>query len=229
MKKTLALFSLTCCKGCLGEGFELSLDLMEITNFYHLSTPNSPEDDWTTFDIGLVEGNPENEDQIKLLHKIRKYCKTVIALGACANLGGVQSQRDYQPKKLIHKERVKTVSEIIKVDCSIPGCPINKDELNRCLMDLYWGKKFLLSDLPVCFECRQKNNDCFLRDLKPCLGPITRGGCQSVCIDHGQSCFGCRGRIADPNVEKLEEILHPSESENEINNLLLFYGEDRKK
>jgi sulfhydrogenase subunit delta len=139
-------------------------------------------------------------------------------------MGGIQSNRNKLPKKLIDKGSIKNVAMIIKVDYFIPGCPINKEELYRCLMDLYWGRRFTLPDLAVCFECRQNANNCFLKKNKPCLGPITRMGCNSVCLNNGQPCRGCRGIIPQANIEKMMESLHQIVGEEEAENLLSIFG-----
>lgn len=227
MKKTLAIFSLTCCKGCLNEGIYSASAFRSILELYEIIDGSKIKDDWQRYNIALIEGTPDDEQAVKLLRQIRKHCDIAIAIGSCANLGGVQSERNLMPKKLIDEDEVRPISDIIRVDYTIPGCPISPDELRQCLVDLYWNKKFTLPDLPVCFECRQKNNGCFLEKQKPCLGPITRMGCHSTCIDHGQSCYGCRGNIADPNIDKLKEILSNFADKDQIENLLTFYGKSK--
>jgi len=225
-KKTLAIFSLTSCEGCQFEAlnnfeaFSKLLQFFDIKNFRLGQEENLPG----PFDIALVEGSPEGKEQIKLLREIRKSSKLVVIIGACAHLGGIQSERNFLPAKLINKEKIKNVSSYIKVDFLVPGCPINHKELYRCLLDLYWGKIFTLPDLAVCFECRQNENDCLLKEGKPCLGPVTRSGCNSICINNGESCLGCRGTTPQPNILKMREILGTMMTEDEIDKLLSIYG-----
>ncbi len=229
-RKTLAVFSFTSCEGCqfemlnCYESFKELLKYFDIKNFRLGQEENLPE----PFDIALIEGSPEGAKHEKFLKEIRKKTNTIIAIGSCAHLGGIQSQRNHLPKKLINKERVKTIKDIIKVDFTIPGCPINHKELYECLMDVYWGKKFNLPELSVCFEFRQNENDCLIKNKKPCLGPITRMGCNSICPNSNEACLGCRGTITTPNIHKLKEILSNFTEESEIVDMLTFYGDYTK-
>lgn len=40
-----------------------------------------------------------------------------------------------------------------------------------------------------------------------CLGPITRSGCNSWCINNGNICYGCRGMVSNPNKNGFREVL----------------------
>lgn len=230
-KKTLAIFSLTSCEGCQFEllshydHFNALLNFFDVKNFRLGQEENLPG----PFDVALIEGSPDSEKQIKLLKEIRKQTKTIVAIGACAHMGGIQSQRNRLPQNIISKQHVKSVPEIIKTEFIVPGCPISHSELIRCLMDCYWGKKFVLPDLSVCFECRQKENKCLLKNNKPCLGPITRAGCGSICVSHGEACLGCRGPVEQANFEKLRKILGTMLEEEEIYNWLTLYGDYEKE
>ncbi|HLC43612.1 MAG TPA: hypothetical protein VJK08_00580 [Patescibacteria group bacterium] len=164
------------------------------------------------FDLAIIEGHPSTDRQIDLAKTIRRHAKIVIAVGSCAHIGGVY----------LNKE--KTLPKIIRIDHIIPGCPPDQTELARCLMDLYWGKIFRLPDLAVCFECRQNENDCLIKMNKLCLGPITRGGCNSICINNGEACLGCRGLKPDANIKKMSEILKPILSEPEIEKTMSIFG-----
>lgn len=225
MKKTLAIFSLTSCEGCQFEmlnhfeSFGKLLDFFDLKNFRlgqgeQLDGP---------FDVAVIEGSVEDDSQIKFLRDIRRHSEVLIALGTCAHLGGIQSERN-STQKMIDKKIVRTIPNTIKVDYILPGCPINHDELYHCLMDIYWGKVFTLPDLAVCFECRQNNNECLIKQGKPCLGPITRMGCNSVCINNGEACLGCRDTIPEANIKKLKQVLGLMISEKEIENTMNIYG-----
>jgi len=227
MKKTLAVFSLTSCEGCQFEMLNHYQEFNQILQFFDLKNFRLGQEDnfEGPFDVAIIEGSPDGDRQIKLLRNIRKHSKIIIVLGACAHLGGIQSERNSQPKKLINKAKTQTVLDIIKVNYIIPGCPIRHDELFKCLMDIYWGKQFILPDLAICFECRQNNNQCLIKEGKPCLGPITRMGCDSVCVNNGEACLGCRGAKPEPNVDKLKKVLAPLISEKEIESMMTIYGE----
>ncbi|MFA7243974.1 MAG: hypothetical protein WC080_01655 [Patescibacteria group bacterium] len=226
-KKTLGIFSLTCCEGCQFSLLKDFVGFEKITRFYEIKSfrLGQEENDECFFDVSLVEGTPESTRELEHLKKIRKVSKAVVSIGACAHLGGIQSERNRLPKKYIGKEKVKKISDIIKVDLVIPGCPISHKEAVAALLDTYWGKKFRPKDYAVCFECRKNENECLIKNGRPCLGPITRGGCDSVCINGGELCLGCRGALDQTNFNKIKEILNPMIGEDKTNNLLTIYGD----
>ena len=174
------------------------------------------------YDVAVIEGHPSTDRQIDLAKTIRRHAKIVIAVGSCAHIGGVYSEMGMFLSK--EKRPRDTLPKIIRIDHIIPGCPPDQTELARCLMDLYWGKIFRLPDLAVCFECRQNENDCLIKMNKLCLGPITRGGCNSICINNGEACLGCRGLKPDANIKKMSEILKPILSEPEIEKTMSIFG-----
>jgi len=229
-KKTLAIFSLTCCEGCQ---FEILKDFEDFSKLQNLFEVNNfrlgQEDNFEgPFDVALIEGTPESEREIKHLKNIRKQSKILVAIGSCAHLGGIQSERNYMPKKVLGKDHVKTVLDVVRVDYIVPGCPISHQEIFKCLTNLYWDKKFSLPDVAVCFECRFNENECLIKQGKPCLGPVTRAGCNSICVNGGEMCLGCRGKVDQANFHKLREILGTMISDKEIDSLLKIYGNIEK-
>lgn len=210
-KKTLALFSLTACGGC---SELLSRPAFDLHTFYEID--NFSDDKKIIlekkYNIAIIEGYPLTVKQIETARMIRRHAKTVIAIGSCAHLGGVYLKKE------------KTLPKIIRVDYVIPGCPPSQKEIEQCLMDLYWGKVFRLPDLAVCFECRQNENECLIKKKKLCLGPITRMGCDSICVNNGEACLGCRGLKPDANLRKMMEVLKPIASESEIEKVMTIFG-----
>jgi len=230
-KKTLAIFSMTCCEGCQFELLSHYDSFNELLKFYDIKNFRLGQEDNLPgpFDVALIEGSIEGKRQEDFVRSIRKHSGAVVAIGACAHMGGIQSERNRLPKKLIDKAPTKTVSDVIKVDYVIPGCPISQKEAIRCLLDAYWGKVFTLPDVAVCFECRMNENECHLKHDRPCLGPISRAGCNSACINGGEACLGCRGPIDQANFEKMRQILRPIMEEEEIENWLTIYGDYEKE
>ena len=97
---------------------------IEIT--YWRLVQEEPKDE-TNIDIAIVEGSVSNNDENKELKKIRENAKIVIAIGACAHLGGVQGLRNIMNDNLVQKAsyddlsgiraiRVKAIEDIITVD-----------------------------------------------------------------------------------------------------------------
>lgn len=227
-KKSLAIFSLTSCEGCQFELISFYEHFNQLLNYYDIKNFRLGQESKLPgpFDVALVEGSPETQEEFNTLKMVRKESKIVITMGSCAHMGGIQSERNRMPKGIFHKEdKVKTVSDTIKVDYTVPGCPVSHSELVKCLMEIYWDKKFSLPDLAVCFECRQNENKCLLKHNKPCLGPITRAGCKSICINNGEACLGCRGPLDQANFKKMRQILGTMLEKEEIENWLTIYGD----
>jgi sulfhydrogenase subunit delta len=90
------------------------------------------------FDVAFVEGaiaSPAHEDKLK---DIRSRSKKVVAVGACAVAGLPASQRNtFTPEQkesiqfLVDRfgalPEVKKVSDVVEIDASVPGCPMNTD------------------------------------------------------------------------------------------------------
>jgi len=90
------------------------------------------------FDIAFIEGAVASLEQENKIKEIRKISKKVVAVGSCAVSGLPASQRDtFTPEQkenidfLIKRfnalPEVKKVSDVVKVDVEIPGCPMSPD------------------------------------------------------------------------------------------------------
>jgi len=147
-KIKIGIFDLTGCEGCEFHLFsldELLLDVFqdfEITNWRLLG-----ENEGKDFDIAFIEGAVTTKKHIDLLKQIRETSKFVISLGACAISGNFFAQlTPEQRKKLAPKiydknyklkaEFLRPVSDFIKVDKEIPGCPPDIEKFKKLLADL---------------------------------------------------------------------------------------------
>lgn len=88
-------------------------------------------------DIAFVEGAISSESQAEKVKKIRELAKTVVAIGACAVTGQPSAQRNqFTPdqletikpilEKFSYNDKVQRLDEVIKVDFSVPGCPMDE-------------------------------------------------------------------------------------------------------
>jgi len=158
-------------------------------------------------------------DETRLRH-IRARARLLVALGTCAGFGGIAAARLAGGRPDLLREVYGPLAEdydqaahrplhaFVKVDASLPGCPIEKHELLTALAALLQGTVPVPVDHAVCLDCRIGENTCLLLSAGlPCLGSVTRGGCQARCPSLGAPCFGCRGPVPEPNHTSLAAVL----------------------
>ncbi len=208
MKPRIAVFSLTSCEGCSLAILELEnelLDLLaavEIVNFREAMT----ERDWN-IDIAFVDGAVSTPEDEKEVQHIREHCRTLVAIGACACLGGVNTLKNHQEpeqyRSYVYGRRAewfptiaaRPISAVVKVDYELPGCPIHGPEFLRLVKHVLAGRPFRLPEYAVCVECKRRGNLCVYERGQICLGPITRAGCEAICPSYGSRCEACRGLL----------------------------------
>ncbi len=222
-KPRLAFFSFTCCEGCqltmLSCEDELPdiLSLVNIVNFREAMTEKSDD-----YDIAFVEGSISTAREVAKIKKIRKKAKVVVAFGACSATGGLNCLKNRFPMEEVKEAvygkkgaKLKTfdtiparpIDAVVEVDHYIHGCPIPKKEFLSVFTDLMLGKVPALNNNPVCVDCKLAGNICVFEKGKSCVGPVTRAGCEAVCVTYGGICWGCRGLVDDPNSGAHEETL----------------------
>ena len=218
-KPKLAVFKFASCDGC-----QLSLldcedqllaiaDAVEIAYFLEarsqvLAGP---------YDVGLVEGSITTDQDAERLKKIRDQAKILIAMGACACLGGVHNLRtrfplaeameDVYGTHTVDSGPVRKLSDVVDVDIELPGCPISKPEFEWLVQQLILGLEPQFPQYSVCMECKQRINTCVFDMGMICFGPVTRAGCNAICLRNHLGCMGCRGPSEEANYESLMEIL----------------------
>lgn len=185
------------------------------------------------YDVVFIEGCPTTEHQIEELISWRKNSKYLVALGSCAALGGINSivedktfkdavKRQYNNIVPVIPVNPKPLDYYVDVDYKLYGCPFELTELIELLSCMITEKKYESKMYDVCFECILKDVNCLLENGEPCMGPVTRGGCNARCPSNGAVCTGCRGEYPFGNIEshvkKLKEI---GFSQQEIH---LFYN-----
>jgi coenzyme F420-reducing hydrogenase gamma subunit len=50
-------------------------------------------------------------------------------------------------------------------------------------------------------------NVCMYERKATCLGPVTKAGCNSWCINNGNICYGCRGMVSNPNEKGAQDVI----------------------
>jgi sulfhydrogenase subunit delta len=223
-KPRVAFFDFASCEGCqlqianLEEEVLDLISIVDVVSFREVMKEHSDD-----YDIAIIEGSinrPMDEERVK---QIREKAKILVALGACATIGGVNKIRNQWDAENVKKEvygdaklkgnkyfdvyPTKAVDEVVKVDYYIHGCPINRDEFKKVITSLVMGKKPEIPTYPVCVECKKNENVCLFELGKFCLGPITRAGCNAICPTNGSPCDGCRGILRKTEIECIQDVL----------------------
>lgn len=211
IKPKIGIYALTSCYGCqlsiamISKLLEVA-DIINFKSFYMLSSNSSMHE---KVDIAFVEGSVSTKRDLEELKEIRENATILVAMGACAINGGVQSWTDkekdysdlystvYGSKKIKFKGvKATPIEKHVKVDYKLPGCPPEEEEIIYFIATFHFGTWPEEKDYPVCQECRIAGNPCILIEKgEPCLGPITTAGCNARCISFGIPCIGCRGPI----------------------------------
>lgn len=238
-KPVLGIFSLACCEGCQVELLNLGEKLFKIFQVFRFGYFNwMAEKEWPKyFDVVLCEGTPSKEEEFSKLKELRKRARYFVALGNCADLGGVQEIKNYTEKekdekvKYVYGQKAKVkvpnvvpLHKVVKVDYRLPTCPINREEAFSLLLALRQNLDPQILRRPVCYECQHRGYDCLLLQGKPCLGPITLGGCQAICPKSGVFCYGCRGPILSQDREKFLAWLSKKFGEKRVKEILETFG-----
>ncbi len=236
MTLKIASFDFTCCEGCqlqlANRESTLTdfLELLDIRNFREISSERFDD-----YDIALVEGSISRQDEVERLIKIRQQAKVLVAFGTCACFGGVNSLknrflldetvREVYGNMEVDTLPVKKISDVVKVDLSIPGCPVAKEEVERIMVSLATDSIPTLPNYPVCVECKQQLNTCLFDLGEICLGPITRAGCNAICPTGKTACLGCRGPAEELNMPAFFELVKERGlSLDDLHEKLAFYN-----
>jgi sulfhydrogenase subunit delta len=217
-KPKLAVFKFTSCDGCQVALLNLEDELLDLASCltfacFHEATSTEIE---PPYDVTLIEGSITTASDRERLRRIREQSKYLVALGACATSGGIQSLRNwaelgdyrdavYPPNADLDSLSDSTpVSAHVPVDLELHGCPINSQQLLHVITCLLHDRQPHLPAHAVCVECKRRGSTCVLvsRGL-PCLGPLTRAGCGAICPRMSRGCYGCFGPMENANPESL--------------------------
>lgn len=218
----VAIYDFTDCEGCEVKLFSLREKLLLLEKKIDIVNWRLGQEKFESgpYDIVIIEGTPITDYEVKLLKELRESSNTLIALGACAGLGGIpaimpEKDRKYWYEKIYtsqyHPMGIDAVplSNYVKIDFIIHGCPVDEKEVLRVIEGLLRGKNPHYRDYSVCFDCKSAGNPCRIIEGKPCLGPITQGGCKAICVSGGSPCYGCFGIREEANISALKKIFDP--------------------
>ncbi len=155
------------CAGChmsLLDIDERIIKIAELTDIRATPITDLKEPDESGVDVGILEGGINNTANEEVALKMRKRCKFLVALGDCAVFGGVPAMRNMftleealkrayvetestdesgkipNDPELAVPTKVRAVSEVVKVDLHVPGCPPDPDVIYYVLSELAQGR-----------------------------------------------------------------------------------------
>jgi len=219
-KPKLAVWKFSSCDGCQLSLLDCEDELLSIADAVHIA--NFPEASRAIekgpYDISLVEGSITTPHDAERIHGIRRQSKLLITIGACATAGGIQALRNFKdvkgftsmvyatPEYISTLNKSTPISDHIKVDFQLRGCPIDKYQLIEVISALLNDRKPNVPTYSVCIECKRRGIVCrTVAHRQICLGPVTQAGCNALCPSYDRGCFGCFGPKETPNTSSLAE------------------------
>jgi coenzyme F420-reducing hydrogenase gamma subunit len=217
-KPRLAVFKFASCDGCQlqlldaqGRLLEIA-DKVEIAHFLEARSRIVPG----PYDVGLVEGSITTADDAERIREVRRQCRFLVTIGACATAGGIQALRNWgridefvasvyaSPEYITTLATSTAIADHVPVDFELRGCPIDAGQLVDLITALVVGRTPRVPGHSVCVECKARGIVCVaVAKGIPCLGPVTQAGCGAICPAHDRECFGCYGPSEAPNLVSL--------------------------
>ena len=217
-KPKLAVHKFSSCDGCqlaLLNAGEALLQLAELVDIVHFAEAGPVEQD-AEVEIALIEGSVSTPRELEHIQTIRENSRILISIGACATAGGLQALRNMADAgawmeaiyaKPEHIELLGTatpISDHVRVDLELWGCPVNTGQVVTAVRDLLSGVKPRQELEPLCLECKRQLNVCTLvTQGEPCMGPVTKAGCGAICPKFGRACYACYGPAEKVNDQSL--------------------------
>lgn len=216
----IAVFKFASCDGCQLSLLDAEDHLLAVAGAVEIA--NFPEASRRVlkgpYDIGLVEGSITTPHDVERVREIRKECRFLLTIGACATAGGIQALRNWKdvkeytrlvyasPEYISTLDRSMPVGSYVHVDFELRGCPINKLQLLEVVNAALNKRKPTIPTHSVCMECKLRGTVCLLVNKQvPCLGPVTQAGCGGLCPSYDRGCFGCFGPMENPNPPSLSK------------------------
>jgi F420-non-reducing hydrogenase small subunit len=139
-------------------------------------------------------------------------------------------------------DTVKCLDQVVDVDYYLPGCPPTPKQIWAVVQVIVGGQLppkgsvVGASEKTQCDECPRKKNEkkitsfkriataqpeqetCYLEQGFLCLGPVTRGGCDTRCQLSGVACRGCYGPplgVLDQGAKAVSAIASVIEAKDE--------------
>ncbi len=217
-KPRVSVHKFSSCDGCqlafLNAGLQL-VELSTLVEFVHFAEAGFLDEEGVV-DIAFIEGSVSTPHELERLKAIRERSGYLITLGACATAGGLQALRNgvdaeawigsvYASPQHIHALATCTpIADHARVDFEIWGCPVNTRQVFSAVRSLLSGAAPVSEQDKVCIECKRQQHVCVLvAKGMPCMGPVTRTGCGSICTAVERDCYACYGPAETVNTASL--------------------------
>jgi F420-non-reducing hydrogenase small subunit len=267
-KKRIGTMWLGGCSGChiaLTDLHELLLDVVEVAEFeFSPVLMDTKYDEIPEMDIVLIEGGIRNDENRELAKVLREKADFIVAYGSCVEFGGIpglgnlhtndeltteayiNSCSTVNPDGIIPSEsvphlesRVRPLSDVIKVDAALPGCPPKSEVVAQVLIALVSGETPEIPDNNLCDVCEREKppmgmamdkikrpwevgptdkDMCLVPQGVICLGPATRPLCGAQCPSVDTPCRGCYGptdKVLDAGAKMISAIASDYGVEND--------------
>ncbi len=238
-KPTVAVYKFSSCDGCQLSLLNLEDELLELAGAVEIAyflearrrvLPGP-------YDVGLVEGSITSPHEVERILEIRSQVRFLVALGTCATAGGIQALRNFTdvndlalkvyeyPEYLKVLEQATPISQHVRVDLELWGCPVNKYQVLEVVAALLQNRKPYLPGHSVCLDCKRKGTVCVeVANSIPCMGPITRTGCGAICPANGRGCYACFGPAPNAEFQSYARLLkslerYPGEAVHLLRNI----------
>jgi coenzyme F420-reducing hydrogenase gamma subunit len=231
-KPKVAIYKFASCDGCQLSLLDAEDELLAVAGAIDISyfPEASRKMVRGPYDIGVVEGSVTIPHDVERIRAIRKECRTLITIGACATAGGIQALRNWKdvkefarivyanPEYISALDRSLPIGSFVHVDFELRGCPINKFQLIEVIVAHLHKRKPNIPSHSVCIECKLKGNVCVMVSSGTfCLGPVTQVGCGALCPSFQRGCYGCFGPMDSANTASLsKQFVDSGATEQEI-------------
>ena len=213
----LAVWKFASCDGCQLSLLDCEDELLEVASALHIA--NFPEASSAIedgpYDLSLVEGSVTTAHDAERILRVREQSRFLVTIGACATAGGIQALRNFanvddyiravyaSPQYISTLATSTPISDHVKVDFELHGCPVNKMQLVEVIAAFLAGRRPQIAEYSVCVECKRRGTPCIMVQGTPCLGPVTHAGCGAICPSYRRGCYGCFGPMETPNTAAL--------------------------
>jgi sulfhydrogenase subunit delta len=236
-KPKLAVWKFASCDGCQLSLLDCEDELLPMAQMLQIAyfPEGFREVIRGPYDLSLVEGSITTPHDAERIQKIRRVSKTLVPIGACATAGGIQALRNFKdvrefvrvvyakPEYIDTLSKSTPISDHIRVDYELRGCPISKDQLLEVISAFLNDRKPTIPPHSVCIECKRKGNICIaVAQGVPCMGPVTQAGCDALCPTYNRGCYACFGPKETPNTSSLSNWWNERLEMKEINIMRLF-------